>query len=352
MVVGDVDELPGFDAKRRKRRPLARVIGALCWMSLVLMIACWLLQRFAAERWWPATCLLFGPKWLLATMVVPLLLAAVVLRLWRPTFVAAVALGILVFPVLGFRLPAFSPKPSSANAFHLRVLTNNVNGLYHGGPNWAVFNQYYNVDKPAVDVVAMQEWEGGPVGQHEFDTPTGQVFFDDELRLWSRYPTQRIGPVFSTPGYARGVGVAYEILTPAGPVVLINLHLASPHDAFRAALKRAPNAGQLVQENSDYRQNEIRKVAEAAAHFGNNVILVGDFNLPAESMFFRQYLSNLHDAFTQGSWGFGWTYLTRDTVARIDHVMTGFAWTCRSCQVTPCSWSPHSPMRVNLELTN
>src|SRR2546430_287029 len=78
--------------------------GGLPWACvgyLASVIALWLTLRFAADRWWVATVIMFGPRWVWALPLTLLLPAAVVLRrgtlLWPLSAAAVVVAG----PVMG-----------------------------------------------------------------------------------------------------------------------------------------------------------------------------------------------------------------------------------------------------------
>src|ERR1700720_2127653 len=47
---------------RWDRRCLPMLVQRGCWIYLALLLAVWALLRLG-DRWWPATLLLFGPRW-------------------------------------------------------------------------------------------------------------------------------------------------------------------------------------------------------------------------------------------------------------------------------------------------
>src|SRR5690349_19121372 len=84
---------------RRVPRPATLVL----WASAAVLAA-WAALALAADRWWPATLLLFGPRWVLAVPLAVLVPAAAVCRRQAllPLLAAAV---VLALPVLGFCIP-------------------------------------------------------------------------------------------------------------------------------------------------------------------------------------------------------------------------------------------------------
>ena len=78
-------------------------LAVCCWAYLATMLGVWLtLQR--AEVWWPATVLMFSPRWVFALPLGVLLPAAVFLRR-RSVLVLFMAGAIAIWPVAGFNVP-------------------------------------------------------------------------------------------------------------------------------------------------------------------------------------------------------------------------------------------------------
>jgi len=203
------------------------------------------------------------------------------------------------------------------------------------------------IDATQPDIVAMQEW--GWVVPNNLGAGRWYTWTDGELRLQSRYPLHRVEEVFVYSGaWNGGNGVGYEVQTPAGPLRLFNVHLASPHDALSSALRLETDATVAVDENAAQRLREAELLSQAAQRAGRNVIVCGDFNMPCDSGSFRRDLSRFRDAFSDAGWGFGWTYHHRGTATRIDHVLTGRGWNCQRCWVGPDVGSPHHPVIADL----
>src|SRR2546421_9115546 len=80
------------------------VIGIACWVYLVFAFSLWLLVRAGGDRWWLATVILFGPRWLALLPLAVLVPAALIARR-RAMWTLATAAGIVLFPVMGLCLP-------------------------------------------------------------------------------------------------------------------------------------------------------------------------------------------------------------------------------------------------------
>ena len=92
---------------------LTRGLGAIVWLYVAVLAVVWLLLRFGGDRWWFATLILFGPRWLCAVPLAALVPAAALVRrrlLWPLTAAAVVAIG----PIMGFCLPWARLAPRAA----------------------------------------------------------------------------------------------------------------------------------------------------------------------------------------------------------------------------------------------
>src|SRR5947209_16403387 len=90
------------DSGRRYRA--GRIVTWCSWLYLLGVLLVWALLSLAADRWWPATLILYGPRWVWALPAGFLLPAAAVVRprlLWLPL----IGLAVIVGPVMDFRVP-------------------------------------------------------------------------------------------------------------------------------------------------------------------------------------------------------------------------------------------------------
>src|SRR5258707_8361859 len=71
---------PRPNARQRRARRRHAPTAILSWLYLILILALWAFLRIAADRWWVATLLLFGPLWVFALPLAILLPAALLFR--------------------------------------------------------------------------------------------------------------------------------------------------------------------------------------------------------------------------------------------------------------------------------
>ncbi|MDB5322665.1 MAG: hypothetical protein JWN40_4296 [Phycisphaerales bacterium] len=341
-------------ASRAPRTPRAverwphKVVGVACWIYLVGALSLWLFLRSEGDYRWIATLILFGPRWVALAPVAVLLPAALLLRR-RSLFALCAASALIVAPVMGLCVPwrnAFTPAPATGTAQGLRVLTCNIH-RYDLDP--VAFAALIASAKP--DIVAIQDWSS------KFDSifPSAGGWYmlrDDDLCLISRYPIRRVRDVGveswnkrQTPGSA----ICYELAMPQGPVPFVNLHLASPHRAFEAALQRSPDGPKQIADNSAARLKQSQAVGRFVREQSQAVLVAGDFNTPQESGVFTRSWTPLVDAYGAAGLGWGYTYHARWTDVRIDHILSGRAWRCRKCEVGPDVGSPHRPVIADFE---
>ena len=81
------------------------------------------------------------------------------------------------------------------------------------------------------------------------------------------------------------------------------------------------NAPRLIDANNLLRETESRVVRRWVDSTAGARIVIGDFNLPVESIIWQQYWSSLDDSFNAAGNGWGFTKLNGWIRVRIDHVL-------------------------------
>jgi vancomycin resistance protein VanJ len=333
---------PGAAPRRGWPARVRGLVTALCALYAAAVVGFCLLLHLASDRWWVATLILYGPRWPAALPLVVLVPAAAVYRRWLLGLLAAASVVLLV-PVMGLCLPwAVLSRPPCRGRM-VRVLTCNVHGRDLDPQALAAV-----VASAEPDVVALQYWAPryGPV---VFASGDWHVREDGQLCLASRYPIRSAelldDPDFTHTGSAAG---RYEVETPAGTVVFVNLHLASPRDGLEEVMYSHGLRGSQLAANSDVRRRQSEKVARWLEPAPGPLLLAGDFNTPPESTIYRRYWSGYANAFSTAGFGFGPTHFTRRTAVRIDHILAGPGWHCERCWVGPAVGSPHRPVVADL----
>lgn len=323
-----------------RRRRLRGLVAVVCWVYLVAVLGAWLVLGWADE-WWPATLLMFAPRWLLAVPLAALVPAAF---LFRPRSLGLLLIAALVVavPVLGFCAPwrqVIHPAPPGTP---FRVLTCNMH-YAHGDPG--ALDNLVAATNP--DVVAVQEWPGSAHSALR-TAPGWYTHPGSRLFLASRHPIRGAVKLGRNSMGTEGSVTRYELETPLGVVHVFNLHLASAREGLYAVTHDRGGGAAGVRANSALRQEQSECLAGWAAEVRGPLLLVGDFNTPPQSTLFAQDWGDYRDAFASAGLGWGFTFFGGRTMVRIDHVLMGRGWYCRHCQVGPDVGSQHRPVLADL----
>ena len=327
---------------------MKQVLSIVSWGYLFSVVILWLFMYFAGDRWWPATLILFGPRWFAALPLVILVpLAACKNR--RLLFPLLAAAGMVFGPFMGLSLPAFYASPLSGPV--IRVLTCNI----HSGS--------YNVPKLSslirdsrADIVGLQECPRNIV----LEVPAGwQVARDGELMILSRFPlTSGISKQFLHPPHKwpRTSLLHCVVKTPGGDLNFCTVHLPSPRYGLQAILDRKTllslsRKGLLVSETI-HRLRTSHEVSSALANLSGPLIVAGDFNMPVESTLYRDFWNRYANAFTAAGSGYGWTVWggprKLEFGARIDHILVGGGLGVLLCETGHDVGSDHLPLIADI----
>jgi vancomycin resistance protein VanJ len=321
------------------RRRAGKGVAVCAWLYLALVLGLWALLR-AADLWWPATLLMFSPRWLLLLPSAPLALAAAA---WRRRSLALLllAVALVLGPVMGLCVPWQRLGPAPAGT-RLRLLTCNLH--YEAGDPAALGRLLAEADP---DIVALQEWPRRG-GANLFAGQRWHVHRAPGLFLASRYPIRRAERLGEDSTGESGSVMRYELETPAGRVTLLSLHLASPRPGLQGAAHERGRAPAELEAGSALRWRQSEHVAREAERATGPVLLAGDFNTPPESALFRRVWGRYTDAFGAAGWGWGYTFSAGTKAVRIDHVLAGPGWHCDRCWVGHDVGSPHRPVLADL----
>jgi endonuclease/exonuclease/phosphatase (EEP) superfamily protein YafD len=304
-------------------------------------MAAWV-KLYAGDLWWPATVLLFSPRWLLAIPLIPLALAAVC---WRRRSLTVVLLTLLLIlgPIMGFQFPWRAALSTTPPGKRLRVLTCNMHWQKPLEPSLERL-----LAEADPDVVAVQELPAG-----SFDYFSGEqwhVHRTGGLFLASRYPIRLSVRLGDDSMKGPGKLMRYELETPDGVVVLFSLHFASPREGLNETTEFPETGFVELVENSDVRWEQSEGLVRLVDEVTEPVLVMGDFNTPSESAIFRRVWGRYTDAFMAAGWGWGYTFFAKKTTVRIDHILVGPGWYCERCWVGPFVGSPHHPLLADLIL--
>lgn len=288
--------------------------------------------RFVGEQWWVTLVAMYLPR---AGWALPLPFVVGAILAWerrRLLLLQVVALGLVVFPLMGLHPGLGREMPTPAGPV-IRVMSYNVRSQRLQAPGiLAQIRQF------APDVVLLQEIQGTPGKPLPKDFEGWHVRHDGELFVASRFPIRNTfvpPPLVYDKGKTGGAHyVKYTIETPLGPVDVFNMHLTSPREGLeevrgngvREEIKSgrlfAGTASGLISFNALRRRRQAEGVAASAGASPRGVIVAGDSNLPGLSWLFARTLGRFRDGFAEAGRGLGYTYPAARGWLRIDRILT------------------------------
>jgi vancomycin resistance protein VanJ len=327
-----------------------RVAAVLAWgyLALALLVAA-LLWGFG-DRNVLGTVLLFMGRWV---FLLPLVVLVPLVAWLRTPLLVPLALGALVVlgPVMGFRTGWRRLLPAPAGK-HVRVVSFNADG-----DRLPVKMLPVELDRWQAQIVGIQEC-GEALSAAVRTLPGWHAHLSRDLCLLSRFPI-REAAVMDRSGLDRikqseadepgGAGYVVRFLldAPGGPIRAANLHLETPRKGLEGLMS---GDRRRMRNNTEIRGIESKLAREWVTVGSGPLVVLGDFNTPVESVFFRDPWGDLTDAFSVAGFGLGTTKYNGWIGARIDHVLTNDAWHVDRATVDVQRLSDHRALIVDLTL--
>lgn len=312
------------------------------WAYLAALVAFLLLLRLAADAWWPATVLAFGPRWV---VLAPLPFLAVAAVCFRRGALGPLLIGGLIGigPIMGLCVSGRSlagPPPRDGDA--LRIVSCN----FGAGSREDELVQLLKSARP--DVVVLVEWpnerpfpksagEGWHLGRH------AGLFVASRFPIVESRPLQssRLEP-WNTPA------LQLRLQTPGAEIGLVAVHLETPREGLEALMSNPRTGRSEMERTTRIRRTESELASRLAHEFDGPTLVAGDFNMPVDSAIYRSYWAGWQNAFSAAGTGFGFTKFTRTIGIRIDHVLADASWSVVSAHVGESLGGDHRPVIVDL----
>ena len=327
------------------------LLVAGCWLYLAGVLVVWLLIRQAGDRWWLATVMLFGPRWVWLFPLFVLVPIGLIRRQRCRTLVPlGLAAAVVVFGPMRFSIP-WPAWSSPASAATVRVLSCNVKG--NSGGHAALYSLIVKIQP---DVVLLQECPDWDTKALERLFPgdwsverAGNLLVATRFRIVESQEHRRSQP----PSGGRTVnGLFCRIESPQGRLGVCSVHLRTPREGLYTVLDRrtglSPGRSGAVKDEIELRRIESQDLSAWIRGMDDPTVVAGDFNMPVESAIYRAYWSDWGNAFDQAGWGFGTTKITRVRGIRyglrIDHILLDPSFRARRAIVTHPIGSDHLPV--------
>lgn len=328
----------------RVLRVVAAVLGFFIYAYIGAVLGVLALIWFFGDRWWFATILLYGPRWIYAFPMVIFVPAAV---LWRRQWLWPLGLSILiiVWPIMGLNLP-WSGWGDSTRPTAFRVLTYNIQRWSVSGEEFSELLDSVNPDFAAVQECAPSRWN---------IPPKWYVKRAGTCIVVSRYPITRFEISERKPDVN---GLYCVIETLAGPIGFACVDLLTPRRALMTVLdpKKVFDLTETpyAQRRIANRWQESEDLSRWLSGFPEPKIIAGDFNLTVDSGIYRSFWSEYQNAFSLTEFGFGHTKRTKINIfkytARIDHILSTQDLLPTRCWVGPDFGSDHLPLIADFTL--
>lgn len=307
---------------------LRTFVSLLAWAypaALILVIAAF---QLAAPRLWQVELGLYLPRILFGIPLLVLTVLLLGLRMWRALVSQAIAAILVLFPLMGLQLSLVGPG-GDPRLPSFRVLSYNAN-FAQGGQD-ALVRELMAIEP---DIALFQQLFFTDQLSAAFKADYATVRTDGEFFLLSRYPV-RSTDVPARLSYQRRSRsprfIRYQVETPSGPLVIYNVHPASPTGQFAAArsggLRRVIRSGALfslaprpdIDADSGLRALQVLTMTRMASRETLPVIVAGDTNLPALSPSLARF-DTFQDGFDAAGIGFGYTFPSNRPWMRIDRI--------------------------------
>lgn len=346
-------------ATRQSRREglslLQSVVARLSWLNAFGVGLLWFLIFAVSERWWVGAAITYFPRWpwVLPSLV---LFVAGVLCHRKSAVLNLISAAVVMGPVSQYQMPLGATAPISAGAMPLTVVTCNMQG----------YQQDYaqvlrEVERLDADVVAFQEAVPNhrEVREHFRDW---YAIYRGEFLVASKYPVNFVDECDSR-AFDRRTAICVSVDTPAGAIVLVNLHQMTA----RRALNELKGNGILegtgphrVERHAVLREAEAQTTRDFVDHFatGKPSLVVGDFNMPTSSHIYREFWSDFANAHDVAGEGYGytspcsrfWWWPLETPWLRIDHILATSHWTISRCETGKSGGSDHKLVWAKVHL--
>jgi len=302
-----------------------------------------------SDRWWLATVLLFGPRWVLLLPLAVLAFAVLILdRYLLP--LSAVAGLIILGPVMGYHTGLGSLSVLEDPSQDIRFVSFNAEG------GEKLFTNPLNLlTEWDAHVIAVQEC-GRVLWRELREVPGWNVDTSAGLCLATRFDIVEIQEMDREAlEFAGGAGTVVTYTLNAGDFsfYLTNLHLESPREGLGLiSVGRLGKGIPEIREKSLLRAVELSRARRWVDQYQGPHVVVGDFNTPQESRSYRESWSDWQNAFSEVGRGIGGTRLVGWIRPRIDHVVANHDWTVVNAWIEPDAGSDHLPTAASLRLKN
>ena len=318
-------------------------ISSLLYL-ITLVIGCLVIHFDSGPKWF-VTLFLFAPRFVVAVPLIVLLPLTILYRSrWSLCCIAQIAL--IAVPILGIQLPLNKDARRSGDV--LRVMTCNLGGGRIRSQEIVQF-----VRDQDIQVLMLQECptslseplfeELGWHHRQQYNMAIGSALPLDEPKVIARQPKEN---------YEVAAAIVCSMSLDHGdgePTHIVCMHLPTFRPAFQRARRFDPAMGEAILEMGETYRGVAKQAYEYIESIDGPLITAGDFNVPVESRYYRDYWRGLRNAQSDAGCGLGYTKFTRFHGVRIDHVLVNDHWSVLDSYVGSDFGGDHRPVIVELQ---
>lgn len=329
-------------------RLAGQVVAVVSVLNLLAVLSLLILLCVISEEWWLSLAMTYLPRviWVLPPLFLAVA-ALIVRRRW--VWINVFSLLLVIFPIMGLRLPLPAFLSSSVEGELLTVVSCNIQG---GGRDLTKTLTELKDINP--DVVVLQEANDGIKTLLPFFEGWSQVH-EGEYFVASRFPV-KLKDACRPEAFARRTAILCEVEGPDGSFLICNVHLSTARFGLSRLRFDSVFSGAGLEHldvRQDLREMESLDTRAFASQegFETPLLVMGDFNTPTSSSLFQQHWHDLSSAFDIAGFGYGYTSPCSDHAhwpsntpwLRIDHILSSRHWTTESCWI---GWSDGSDHRL------
>lgn len=306
------------------------------YINLGLLLALLAVEFVIGERRWWSTFITYMPQQPLLIPTVLLLAIAMIKKRWLAAWWNLPALLIGIFALLGFNIPLHR---SASSGDTLRVMTWNI---HHASGGLSGITSTIISENP--DIVCLQEAEELPPAFPQ-SFPGWSMMKNGETAILSRYPMIR-----QTAHPVAGRVMNEAVIEARGrKLTVIAVHFNTSFVSDSLSNTRGGFAAYL-RKTAEIRARQTEELLSIASRANSPVIIAGDFNTPPRGIIFRRIAREYPNAFAAAGFGTGYTYPTRFSAMRIDHIFTSKDIAVRRCRPVRSKLSDHLPVVAELSV--
>ena len=314
-------------------------ISLFLYYTLTILAAIFFICSWSPHLSFIEDILLYMPRWLILTpLLIVFFFDSSLIKKQKAFFTLTVVY--LLFFYNSFNIPRVSFGAEIKTTTELNIMTANL-----GNTKEAALKISDQINKFQLSIIALQETSQPQARQI---IPKGwDLQCAQQMCLASAYPVTLVNS--KSRRFLNGwgnIGALFTIKVKNEIINIVNIHLETPRKGFEDFQLSKLNFQVLV-DNSKKRYVEATVIHKWVKKY-DNIIILGDFNMPVESSIYNDFFSEYENSFNTKGIGLGHTKHTRLHGVRIDHILVDDNFQTLTAEVGDDFGGDHRPMIAKL----